>query len=43
MIDELAGRGVIAGPVVEVGAAGRKMSCTDPDGNRITFVEVIEP
>ncbi len=43
IIDELAGRGIIAGPVEEVGAAGRKAPCTDPDGNRITFVEVLEP
>ena len=43
MIDELAGWWIIAGPVEEVGAAGRKAPCTDPDGNRITFVEVLEP
>ena len=29
MIDDLAGRGVIAGPVEEVGEAGTKASCTD--------------
>jgi predicted enzyme related to lactoylglutathione lyase len=42
LIDELAGRGIIAGPVEEVGAVGTKAPCTDPAGNRITFVEVHE-
>lgn len=40
---ELAATGISAGPVEEIGSAGRKATVVDPDGNRISFVEVTTP
>ena len=39
-LDELAARGLRAGPVEPQGDAARKASVTDPDGNVIAFLEV---
>jgi predicted enzyme related to lactoylglutathione lyase len=36
----IAERGIAAGPVEQVGTAGRKATVVDPDGNRISFVEL---
>jgi predicted enzyme related to lactoylglutathione lyase len=37
----LAARGIEAGPVEQVGSAGRKATVVDPDGSRISFVELV--
>ena len=37
---EIAGRGIVPGPVEEIPGAGRKSVITDPDGNEIGIVEV---
>ncbi|MGD0380087.1 MAG: VOC family protein [Acidimicrobiales bacterium] len=38
--DELAGRGISAGPIEAVGDAGRKANSVDSDGNVISWIEV---
>jgi len=38
--DLLRARGIVAGPVEEVGEAGRKCVIPDPDGNEIALVEL---
>ena len=39
-IDELRSRGIIGEPIEVVGAAGRKATFSDVDGNHVNFVEV---
>lgn len=41
-IVEIATRGLHSGPVEVVGDAGRKASFTDPEGNMVSFIEVVE-
>lgn len=40
MLAEIAARGLAAGPVEEVGTAGRKSVLTDTDGNTVSIVEL---
>ncbi len=40
LLAALAARGIVAGPVEQVGGAGRKATVVDPDGSRISFVEL---
>lgn len=42
-IAEVAARGVAGAPVEQVGGAGRRVVYTDPDGNRLSLVEVNQP
>jgi predicted enzyme related to lactoylglutathione lyase len=39
-ITEVAARGVTEVPIEQIGTAGRRAVYTDPDGNKIAFVEV---
>jgi hypothetical protein len=39
-VDALAERDISCAPIELVSDAGRKASCSDPDGNLVTFVEV---
>jgi predicted enzyme related to lactoylglutathione lyase len=43
VVDELAGRGIGAGPIEPVGDAGRKAVVIDGDGNAISWIEVADP
>lgn len=38
---EIAGRGIIPGPIEEIPGAGRKSAMTDPDGNVVAMVELL--
>jgi predicted enzyme related to lactoylglutathione lyase len=38
---EIAGRGIAAGAIEEIPGAGRKAVITDPDGNVVSFVEIL--
>ncbi len=40
LLADVAERGIAAGPVEHVGSAGRKATVVDPDGSRISFVEL---
>jgi predicted enzyme related to lactoylglutathione lyase len=40
-VAEAADRGAWSEPIESVGDAGRKASYADPDGNRISFIEVV--
>ena len=37
----LAGRGLVAGAIETMPQVGRRAAVTDPDGNRITFAELV--
>ncbi|HTJ69712.1 MAG TPA: VOC family protein [Actinospica sp.] len=39
-VAEAAERGVPGGPIELVGTAGRRATCTDPDGNRVALIQV---
>jgi predicted enzyme related to lactoylglutathione lyase len=39
-VAEVAARGVGGAPIEQVGEAGRRVTYTDPDGNRLALVEV---
>jgi predicted enzyme related to lactoylglutathione lyase len=39
-VGDIAGRGVTIGAIEPVGAAGRKASVSDPDGNLLSFVQI---
>ena len=39
-VADLADRGIGAGPIEAVGDAGRKAVAVDPDGNRISWIDV---
>lgn len=36
----LAARGIVAGPIEPVGAAGRRAVLADPDGNQVHLIEI---
>ena len=40
VLSEIAARGLTPGPVQDVGTAGRKCVITDPDGNKVSIVEL---
>jgi predicted enzyme related to lactoylglutathione lyase len=40
-VADLAGRGITAGPIEQVGDAGRKAGAVDADGNVINWIEVV--
>jgi len=40
-VAELRGRGIHAGPIEAVGDAGRKANVVDPDGNLISWIQVV--
>lgn len=40
-VDDLAGRGIIAGPIEAVGDVGRKALTVDVDGNVISWIQVV--
>jgi hypothetical protein len=42
-VAEAADRGASGDPIEPVGDAGRKASYADPDGNLISFIEVVAP
>ncbi|MFL5797642.1 MAG: VOC family protein [Actinomycetota bacterium] len=39
-VAELAGRGIVAGPIEPQGDASRKSIVVDPDGNTLALIEV---
>ncbi|HET9170226.1 MAG TPA: VOC family protein [Actinospica sp.] len=39
-VAEAAGRGVPAAPIEHIGTAGRRATCTDPDGNRVALIQI---
>ena len=39
-VGDLSTRGIDAGPIEDVGAAGRKATVTDPEGNVVSWIEV---
>ena len=40
-VEDVGGRGITGGPIEVVGGAGRKVSFPDPDGNLVSFIEVL--
>jgi predicted enzyme related to lactoylglutathione lyase len=38
---EIDGRGIAAGAIEEIPGAGRKSTITDPDGNRVSIVQIL--
>jgi predicted enzyme related to lactoylglutathione lyase len=38
---EIAGRGIVTGPIQEIPGAGRKSVITDPDGNAVSMLEIL--
>lgn len=39
-VAELAERGVLGAAIEHVGTAGRRATCTDPDGNRVALIQI---
>jgi glyoxylase I family protein len=40
-LEDLAGRGIEAGPIEDIPGAGRKSVVFDPDGNKVSILELV--